>query len=142
MRTLVLIMIISHLLSAYCYAGNIKEEYELQEKCGKRAAEIFKNEYGNGVDVAFGNTTLSKFTNHYNAKLNKCFILITTSITLNGKKTTKLYSEILYDINDNKDYGSIFKYGSEAKPDYCQVLDNVCESEKEWNIIIKPFMEQ
>ncbi len=49
--------------------AQIKEEYELQERCGKRAEERFRQAYGN-------ETTAVSYTNHYNRRLNKCLILV------------------------------------------------------------------
>ena len=46
-----------------------KQIYELQERCGKRAAELFKQEYGNGLE----SNRYALYTDHYNGKLNKFF---------------------------------------------------------------------
>ena len=54
--------------SAYVSAQTNKQLYELQERCGKRAAEVFKREYS----PAHGQMTFN-YENHYSARLNKCF---------------------------------------------------------------------
>jgi len=59
-------------LSANSYAASTKEEYELQERCGKRAEEIFRIEYRNGNKAG----KMSNYTNHYNRKLNRCFVIV------------------------------------------------------------------
>lgn len=60
------------------YAGQ-REDYELQERCGKRAKERYKTEVGNNISSDKDFAYTSGYTNHYNAKLNKCFILVTTT---------------------------------------------------------------
>ncbi|MGA7491539.1 MAG: hypothetical protein WB930_15545 [Syntrophobacteraceae bacterium] len=84
-----------------------KEEYELQEKCGKRCAEEFKKAFPNSegninIDHDMGTTS---YENHYNKKLNKCFTLIHSSMPFKNK-TTVFYE--LYDINEHKDYGQCY----------------------------------
>jgi hypothetical protein len=53
-----------------------KAQYALQERCGKRAAEVFKSDYGSGgiTNTQDGqqNTT---YENHYSVTINKCFLL-------------------------------------------------------------------
>jgi len=56
--------------STYVSAQPNKELYELQERCGKRAAEVFKREYS----PAHGQMTFN-YENHYSARLNKCFFI-------------------------------------------------------------------
>lgn len=58
-----------------------KLNYELQERCGKRAEQIYKERW----DLAGRN-----YQNHYNARLNKCFMWVVDSA-----------AEYLIDINEN-----------------------------------------
>src|SRR5262249_18772373 len=57
--------------STYVSAQPNKDLYELQERCGKRAAKVFEREYGSGKD----GQTLFNYENHYSARLKKCFFL-------------------------------------------------------------------
>jgi hypothetical protein len=53
--------------------------YQLQERCGSRAAEIFRKEYEN-VAIKGAENWHFNYQAHYNAHLNKCFFLeISTS---------------------------------------------------------------
>lgn len=70
-------------MPSYLYGQNpkpsAKEIYELNEKCGKRSAELFEKHYGkNGTSNDNDASWLSNYTCHYNRKLNKCFMLITS----------------------------------------------------------------
>src|SRR6516162_8673032 len=86
--------------STYASAQPNKELYELQERCGKRAAEVFEREY-----IQIPNNKLN-YENHYNARLNKCFYLeISISYDRQDGKPTIFTLMRLYDLNDNKEYG-------------------------------------
>jgi len=75
-----------------------------------------------------------KFThqNHYNTRLNKCFILV---------NYTKKQSKFLREINENKIYGS-FRSKNDGTTILCNVLEKTCKTGEEWNALVKPFMEE
>jgi hypothetical protein len=75
-----------------------------------------------------------KFThqNHYNTRLDKCFILL---------QYTKKQSKILKNIIENKIYGS-FRSKQDGKIIICNVLEKTCKSEEEWDSLVKPYMEE
>ena len=122
------------------YGASAKEDYELQEKCGKRCEEMFKKEYGRQGFAKDG--TLNSYQNHYNKKLNKCFILVSTTVPPQDKQTDFLYMKFLSDINENKEYGSFLKSHKDPRPLTCYVLEKTCVSEMGWNLLIKPYMEE
>jgi len=130
-------------LSANSYAASTKEEYELQERCGKRAEEIFRIEYGNGNKAG----KMSNYTNHYNRKLNRCFVIvieIQTSIPDDKEIMEKVgfwTDKTLCDINENKVYGHFLKFSNGGLMD-CKVLGKHCSSENEWDALVKPYMEE
>jgi hypothetical protein len=113
------------------YFGSSKDkkvDYQLQEQCRKQCDEWFKKSYGDGY--------VSKtHRNHYNQKLKKCFILVTTK---NTKLTT---NNELYDVNEDKIYGSFIK-GKDGLPLYCKFVGKECKTEDEWKQLIKPYMEE
>ena len=128
-------------LFANSYAASTKEEYELQERCGKRAEEVFRKEYENRN---IGESWMSNYTNHYNRKLNKCFILVTSNF-FPDKKFREEYGiqtdKTLWDINEYKYYGEFVKF-SKSGVSYCEVLGKRCSSENEWDSLVKPYMEE
>jgi hypothetical protein len=68
-----------------------KEQYELQERCGKRAEQFFKqHDYSN-----------ARYENHYNPDLNGCFLLVNTILRQPGKGVTWIEWE-LWDVNENR----------------------------------------
>jgi hypothetical protein len=125
--------------STYVSAQPNKELYELQERCGKRAAEVFKREYRPGSNIK-GEQIRFNYENHYSARLNKCFFLLEIAVSYEKEKSSKIMR--LLDLNDNKEYG-IYMSGfcDGCVPVSCFVQDNTCRSERERRQLVKPFME-
>ena len=115
-----------------------KKLYELQEQCGKRAAEVFALEYSSAADSKDGET-LFNYENHYSARLDKCFFL---EIAISYKKEKSTSSKImrLFDLNDNREYGTFVSGPTESTPVTCVVRGKGCQSEGEWRQLLKPFM--
>jgi hypothetical protein len=103
-----------------------KEQYELQDKCEKQC-EIWSKSYQQKYPG-------DKFTykDHYNKRLNKCFILV---------KYSKSQLKSLRNINENKIYGSFFSK-QDSKTVICNVLEKKCNSEAEWDSLVKPYIEE
>ena len=137
----VLIVLSSLTILSNSEAGTIKEEYELHERCGKHAEEWFKHEYGKGSYKTDDGTAIAGYTNHYNSKLNICFILLSINYFAHQKAEKEKYThtEDLFDINEQKGYGSFYKNGDAV---ICNVGDKVCPSIFQWNALIKPYMEE
>jgi hypothetical protein len=121
-----------------------KDLYELSERCGKTCAQRFKEEYGKEGTYPYNGQLITRgYTSHYNAKLNKCFILIEDSVI--SKEASK--SKLLWDINENKEYGQYFAFREDKKlfhmkTTLCVVLEMSCKSEQEWDLLVKPYMEE
>ena len=101
--------------------------------------EYFKEDYGDGFDE----DDISTYTNHYNKKLNKCFILINSiQFIRNIDKFEIITMKTLFELNENKEYGSLIQFGKNIKTDNCMVLDKSCKSEQEWDLLVAPYMEE
>ena len=145
-----LVVVATLALSLSCLAAPDKVVYELQERCGKQASAEFKREFGAvGTPITqSGTTSLHNFQNHYNSKLNACIYLIRSNgfIAARGKKpgeSTKGHEmQALYDLNENKELGSYFKFSDSATPMQCQVGSSTCRSKEEWEVLIRPYLEE
>jgi hypothetical protein len=106
--------------------------YELQERCGKRAAEVFEKDFPDTKTTG----AIADYENHYSPRLNKCFIVESSTQYLRDDKgkTEKIKVLILLDVNENKAYGNF-------DPLQCEVRGKVCRSEAEWRELIRPYME-
>ena len=121
----------------YASAQLNKELYELQERCGKRAAEVFNREYDPGSNTK-GDQIRFNYENHYSARLNKCFFL---EIVVSHEQETNATIMRLFDLNVNKEYGIFVSGPTESTPVTCVVRGKHCRSENEWRQLLTPFME-
>lgn len=121
------------------FAQPIKQDYELQERCAKRAEEFFDRKYG-GESHKTDHGSLQRFySNHYNRKLNKCFIEMNLTEIYNGAKG--LFIRIM-DVNENISYASFAQFKSEEiKDGDCVVYGKSCHSKEEWDLLIATYME-
>jgi len=117
-----------------------KDLYELQEKCGKTTGDEFKKEWGNGIVNDKESQMISKYVNHYNKRMNKCFYLLTTSTYPKNKKQTSVEMRGLWDIQENKSYGELDIYTVGTKLFICNVEETQCSSKQQWETLIKPYM--
>jgi hypothetical protein len=116
-------------------AASTKEQYDLQERCGKQAAELFNKDHGEAPGASF--------ENHYSIALNKCFI-VEQFLVVNGSSPSGYVIEFASDINDHKAFASFsgrFGFGNSDTPTVCQVNEKSCHSEAEWRELLKPYME-
>lgn len=148
MRNLFLVFILilvngfNLLFIEHCYADSKKDDYELQEKCANKSMEWFKGEFGNGFKSEKDGQWLYNYQNHYNKKFNKCFVVLHMTHLPKGNDKTGTYMKDLIDVNENKGYGSYFGSIGAMKPGQCEVQGKYCSSEGEWDLLVKPYMEQ
>jgi hypothetical protein len=113
-----------------------KVEYELRERCGKRAQEVWKRDFGDQDTKT--RHVVSVYENHYNSKLNKCFLAVNTSVTEDNKVTQE---RKLYDVDENKTYA---RYSSDGPFLTCTIyIGNAkrqCGSELQWLDLIQIYI--
>lgn len=118
----------------------IKVGDELQEKCRIQSEEFFHDDQLTNRRYP---EEMWSYVNHYNKKLNKCFIIITiTFLPKHENKTMDVGSvtKFLYDVDEYKSYGSSVLV---PKKYFMGVVnDKGCQSEEEWHELIKPYMEE
>jgi hypothetical protein len=79
--------------------------FDLQQRCADRAALLWK-EQGYDIGTNQPNET-GFFTNHWNTRADKCFILITRSWTTDASRKTQLIFRDVQDVLEGKVYASI-----------------------------------
>ena len=128
------------------YAASNRDDYDLQERCGKRAEESFRRDWGEGIKNTDSGPMIADYRNHYNRKLNKCFVLLSVLTGQNKNKKEKnggvSRSIMLYDINESRMYGNFLQFEFGRPPIQCHVFDKKCQSEDEWNSLVSPYMEE
>ena len=126
--------------STAAHAEPHKEQYELQERCGKRTEQMYENEKR-------GKTGANYYTyqSHYNPTRDKCFYLPKENIITGSLGS--LWIDLV-DANENKTYGQFIAHWLEVNGlkqslsvQVCYVQGETCSSESEWQELIKPYME-
>ena len=81
------------------------QTFDLQQRCADRAARLWKEQ---GYDIGTNQPNeMGFYTNHWNKKLNKCFILINRNWTTDSTGRTQVILRDLQDVLEGKIYASI-----------------------------------
>jgi len=116
--------------------------FEYQERCAEAARKSYS-------DMGFKNKEWAAFENHYNEKLNRCFIEITDVETNGGRIVT---SKSIFDAVEGKQYGEYIWQSDKVKkywevpPILCDVISpsgekTLCKSDDEYKELLKPYMD-
>ena len=128
-------------------SGSRAAAYDLQEKCAQQAAEAFKSQQAN--ERRYGSqSAMPGYTNHYNARLNRCFIAITES---SGQPFS--ISKSIMDVQESKSYAMYADSNpqgrtySNVKPTFCEVWlpsgeKKTCSSAAEFDELVKVYEEK
>jgi|SRR6516165_4206477 hypothetical protein len=130
---LTMIAAASVVLIAPAQAQIATEKYDLQERCGKLAAEAFAQEWSEEQSSQY--PSRGNYEGHYSSRLSKCFSLETINIF--GNPPSRMTR--LFDLNQSRMIGEYSKTADNYV--FCRVQQKRCKSEAEWRALIKPFME-
>lgn len=129
-------------LAAKLEAVTKQTSLDLQERCAKQARAEFK--------AGDNEKEPMSFTNHYSAKLDKCFIEVTSSADSGNVPNThrivsdafegKVYAEYHWRNDTGKKYW-------EVEPFMCRVVlqtgeETFCKTTAEYEALIKQYMQQ
>jgi hypothetical protein len=125
--------------------ANAQSTLALQEKCAEGAKKFFsefKGRYGSDPDFYLS------YTCHYNKKSDRCFIHISVFIVDTDAKEDCV-SQYLFDVfggfpdSPSKaiEYGRLRKYPF-TKEEKGEVMGRACKSKREFEALIKPYMEE
>ena len=115
------------------------ERYNLQDRCGKVAAEVFAKEWGTGFSNMDNGQTIADYRNHYNFRLNKCFYLELSMTEPRSGDERPFTSSRLFDLYESTEIGTYQQLGDEVLS--CDVQGNECQSLLEYQTLIKLFMQ-
>jgi hypothetical protein len=88
----------------------------------------------------------SGYSNHYNARLNKCFAVIETHGEIRDERTQQVKLsdyQGLWDVNDNESIGDLYLVigEQERKVTVCRVVKQWCDSAEKWETLISVYMK-
>jgi hypothetical protein len=124
-------------------------DLDLQAKCAKDARAWFNENWSSSRDK---DTVLLDFTNHYNVKLNKCFILVefhykSHFADAGGDSWTNNIE--LTDVYENNQYGRFAEnHYTYLKPQFrterevinCDAKDGECKTLDDFQNLTRPYM--
>lgn len=122
--------------------GALRLIYELQEKCAKDARDWYANSW---KDPKGGNREVDSYSNHFNARLGRCYAVVTGTSFLSAKKSGAQFTltqMTLVDVLENRNFGAFDQTSNQSLPYTCEVDGKSCHSIDEWNGLTKPYMEQ
>jgi hypothetical protein len=113
--------------------------YELQERCGKRASEVFHRKFSDQRKA----DTLLDYQSNYSALYNKCYMMVITITFSSSKVDGKMHqydTRYMIDVNTNAGVGSFVTDTAMSIPMTCKVQQTVCKSKEEWIGLASKFM--
>ena len=123
---------------------------ELSKRCAKVSGEQFRRAWKDGTENTAEERMVAEFTHHYNVRLNTCFYLLTVNRYANkdgqsGAPAATL-NKMLFDVDGGELYGEYLgPPSSEAPvisfPKACIVESLYCASGREWDVLVRPYME-
>ena len=102
---------------------------ERSEQCASASREAFQRDWKGAGD----------FAHHYNARLDTCFFLLTV-------ESLETRSRKLFDVNERELYGEYLgpladESPMKTSPAECRVAGFYCASGREWEVLVRNFME-
>jgi hypothetical protein len=132
-------------LGAKIEARSRTASLDLQGKCSKQAWDTYDQS-------GWKKEQMASFTNHYNEKMNKCFILIQNTTQSKPFDGTFFNYKVLMDAFEGKSYGE-YDWQSDKAKKYWEVApflckgtllsgeEKACHSANEFDEIVKLYME-
>lgn len=109
-----------------------------QSKCAQQA-KIFFDFFESTDPDSKNKKQLDYYENHFNEKLNKCFILLHQFPIKDG-----LASDFLFDAIEKKEYAEYIYSDSISDKDYCflSINNSVCTTKIEFNNFVNNYMSE
>jgi len=134
-------------LKAKVDKADVARDFDLRAKCSKDARAWFNGNWSRDKD-----TVLLDFSNHYNAKQNKCFILVEFHYTshfsrpggnswTNDMTLTDVYENVKYcNFTENNITNFEPKIETHTEVITCEVNGANCKTGEDFNNLIRPYM--
>jgi hypothetical protein len=116
-----------------------QEIAENARQCGSKSRAQFTRDWKDGTEITAEGKTKAEFTSHYNVKLNTCFYLLTVASPGTLKR-------MLFDIGSGEQHGeflgpAVVESPAADRPKACRLGGFYCASAGEWEVLVRPYME-
>jgi len=112
---------------------------ERSAQCEKATRDQFRRAWKDGSEVTAEGRTSAQFVSRYNPKLQTCFYLLTVTSPATLKR-------MLFDVNGGELYGEYLGPAQAdtpaARPKTCRVEAFYCASAGEWEVLVRPYLEE
>jgi hypothetical protein len=131
-------------LKAEVAKTNAATDFELQQKCSNAAKGWFRENYPGDKD-----TILLDQNNHFNRKMNKCFVFVEYHYTMG--QTLSWYNDMtMWDVFENSQYATfteahmVYPFNAKRDPEQrivtCEVAGVKCKTADEFNNMTHPYL--
>lgn len=137
MKKILLIGLFLCFLSVPAYA---QSTLALQEKCSEEAKKFERERF----ELGLHNSDIS-FENHYNKKLDKCFVRIGYYFGIEKGEDGEGYASYgfaLYNVFESSKPIGELRYFGDYNVRICYVGNKRCKTIDEFEALIKPYMEE
>jgi hypothetical protein len=115
--------------------------YTLQERCAAQARRYVKSQGVEQPTTWNGVYFSADYENHYNARLNKCFMVINITMKLvrKDKPTLVEITSALMDANERRTLGVMVSKNNSTEK--CIIKTEQCNSTATWYALLSEYME-
>jgi hypothetical protein len=117
-------------------SGAGAQTFQQEVTCGAQAAKVYQNDKANLADSA--NISITGYEDHYNPKMERCFVLEHTLVTGSGS------AELVTTLMDAFEGRILAKYRSNSRLEDCELTpDHVtthCKSGPEFDAFVERYM--
>jgi hypothetical protein len=130
--------VLAPVVAAPARAADIaRSAYEMQERCAKDARDWYKHWWEDPKDS--GINMPSSYTNHFNAKLGRCFLVVDATVL---RKNSISKMKTLIDVLENRELGALDDTSAAGLPIQCEVAGAHCASATEWDALANRYKEE
>ncbi len=138
-RFMLILSILLFSFIAYANSSYAKDISKLRKECGENAREYFQVYSAANTDKDV--SPQWDFRNHYNVKMDKCFILISKFTPLYLNKIVE--EHYIVDLGDNSTYAAFMKVSDEPEARICKGWEiGKCASFEEWLDLIGHYLAE
>jgi len=111
---------------------------ERTEQCDESSRDAFRREQPKATPDSGDGSITANYRSHYAAKLDTCFFLLT--VDRSGTLSKKLYDADTRELYGEYLGGVAIESPLTSQPKTCRVESLFCASEREWDVLVTPYL--
>lgn len=139
MKTLIASLLVLLSTAALSHAGGLNDDSESGRKCKEEAARYFSELHGQGEKITDNGIISAGYSTHYNKTKNSCYLQrFVVKISTEGIITSTF--KIVDEIHENALIGYCSTKPGDVTASSCIAGDVRCNTEQEFDKLIRPYM--